>query len=140
MPIDYVVDPEHRAVFTVATGAFSVGDAISHMDRLRADGRFSPLFNQIADFDSVNDVLLSGLDVRTFAQQTVFSPTSRRALVLARPIAFGLGRMFTTLRELAGEPHVAIVKTLTEAAEWTGIDLKRAEEACDGLRRRLQTP
>jgi len=138
MPIDYLVDTEHRVVFTVALGAFSVGDAINHMDRLRADARFSPAFNQIADFDDVDEVLLSGLDVRTFAQQTVFSPVSRRALVVAKPIGYGLGRMFTTLRELAGEPHLAIVRTLAEAADWTRIDLRVAEEACAALKQRLR--
>src|SRR5260221_9704354 len=116
MPIDFVVDTEHRMVFTVATGVFSVADAISHMDGLRADPQFSPLFNQIADFADVNDVELSGLDVRTFAKQTVFSVTSRRAIVIVRPVAFGLARMFTTLRELAGEPNLAIVRTLSQAA------------------------
>ena len=138
MPIDFVVDTEHRVVFTVASGEFSVGDAISHMDRLRADPRFSPVFNQIADFDDVDSMLLSGLDVRTFAQQTVFSATSRRALIIATPLGYGLGRMFTTLRELAGEPHLAIVRTLAEAAEWTRVDLKVAEEACGALKQRLR--
>ena len=138
MAIDFLIDVERRVVFTVAIDVLSVADAIGHMDRLRAHPDYAPTFNQIADFRDVADVHLSGLDVRTLAQQTVFSPASYRALVIGKPIGFGLARMFSTLRELAGEPHHATVKTLEEAAEFTGIDLEVATRACAELKQRLR--
>lgn len=94
--------------------------------------------NQIADFRDVTDVQLSGLDIRTLAQHTVFSPASHRALVITRPIAFGLARMFSTLRELAGEPHHITVRTLEEAAAFTGIDIDVAARVCADLKQRLR--
>jgi len=138
MAIDFVIDVERRVVFTVAIDSLSVADAIGHMDRLRADPDYVATLNQIADFRDVTDVQLSGLDIRSLAQHTVFSPASYRALVITKPIAYGLARMFSTLRELAGEPHHITVRTLEEAAEFTGIDIDVAASVCADLRQRLR--
>jgi hypothetical protein len=138
MPINFLIDVEHRVVFTVAIDVFSIADAIDHMNRLRADARYSPFFNQLADFRDVTDVQLSGLDVRTFAKEAIFSTGSRRALVIATPVAYGLARMFATLRELAGEAHISIVRTMPEAADWVRVDLPLAEQACAALKQGLR--
>jgi hypothetical protein len=138
MAIDFLIDVKCGVVFTVAIDVLSVGDAIGHMDRLRAHPDYAPTFNQIADFRDVAEVHLSGLDIRTMAQQAVFSPASRRALVIDKPIAFGLVRMFSTLREIAGEPHHITVATLEDAARFTGVDLDVATRACADLKERLR--
>ncbi len=138
MAIDFLIDVKRRMVFTVAIDVLSVGDAIGHMDGLRAHPDYAPTFNQIADFRDVTEVHLSGLDVRTMAQQAVFSPASHRALVIAKPIGFGLAHMFSTLREIAGEPHHITVTTLEEAAQFTGVDLDVATRACADLKERLR--
>ena len=139
MPIEFFVDAGRRVVFTVAGGAFSIGDAIGHMDRLRADPAFSPAFNQLADFRDVTEVELSGLDVRTLAQQVVFSPSSYRALIITKGVAFGLARMFATLREIAGEPNLKIVGDMEQAADWVSVDRDAAEAACAAIKQRLKT-
>jgi hypothetical protein len=138
MATDFLIDSEHRVVFTVAIDVFSISDAIGHMSRVRAAAGYSPSDNQLADFRDVTEVELSGLDVRMFAKETVFDSESRRALVLTRPIAFGLARMFATLRELAGEPHITIVRTMQEAADWVGVDVAVAERACAQIKEQLR--
>ena len=138
MAIDFLIDVQHRVVFTVAIDAFSIADAIDHMNRLRADARYSPLFNQLADFRDVTDVQLSGLDVRTFAKEAIFSKGSRRALVITTPVAYGLARMFLTLRELAGEEYLSVVRTMADAADWVGVDLAFAEQECAAIKQALR--
>jgi len=138
MPVDYVIDAERRVVFTVAIDVFSPADAVRHMTRLQADPGFSPSFNQIADFRGVTEVRLSGLDILDLSRHTVFTRDARRALVIDRPLAFGLARMFATLRGLSGEQHLTIVRALEDAARWTRVDPDVAAHACAMLTDRMR--
>jgi hypothetical protein len=138
MSVDYLIDIDRRVVFTVAIDLFAVTDAVRHMTRLQADPDFSPSFNQIADFRAVTEVRLSGLDVLDLSRQTVFTRDARRALVIDKPLAFGLARMFATLRGLSGEQHLTIVRALDEAARWTRVDPDVAAQACATLTDRMR--
>ena len=139
MPVDFLVDVDHRVVFTVAVDVLTVADGVAHMDRLQADPQFSPRFNQIADFRGVTEVRLSGFDVRDLAKRTIFDREARRALVVTRPLAFGLARMFEILRGLRGESHLTVVRELEEAARWTRVDPAVAAATCATLTGRLRT-
>ena len=139
MAVDFLIDVDRQVVFTVAVDVLTMGDGLDHMNRLQADPRFSPVFNQIADFRAVTEVRLSGFDVRDLAKRTLFSPEARRALVITRPLAFGLARMFRILRGLRGENYLTVVRELDEAARWTGVDPHVAADTCATLAARLKT-
>ena len=139
MPTDYLIDVEHRAVFTVGLGALSVLDLLDSMTRLLADSRFSPSFHHIADFRSVdvNSPQLSSADIRSLATRKVFDADSRRAFIIGQSPAFGLARMYATQRDAAGEGNVRTFHDLETAAQWTGVDLDTAKQALAGLTKRL---
>jgi hypothetical protein len=139
MAVDFLIDVNARVVFTVAIDVFTVADAIDHMDRLQADPRYEPTFSQIGDFRDVTGVEVSGFDVRRLAQRTIFHRDARRVLVIRKALAYGLARMFTTLRELRGDTSLKIVRDMADAADWVGIDPAHAEDACGRVRDRLRS-
>lgn len=101
-----------------ASGAFTLADAVSHMERLSKDPDFDPGFSQIADFTQVTRVELSSDEIRQLAQRGIFSADSRRAFIAPNEAIFGIGRMFETLRGFEGEKGIRIVRTLEEALDW----------------------
>jgi hypothetical protein len=118
MPSFYKIDKERRLVLTTVSGVFLPADAISHQQKLGKDPDFDSSFSQIADFTHVTQFEFSGEDVRQFAQRSIFSPNSRRALIVPNEVAFGLGRMYEILRGLEGEKGIRVFRTLEEALDW----------------------
>lgn len=118
MPEFYKIDKERRLVLTTGSGVVTLADAVSHMDKLSKDPDFDPSFSQIMDFTQVTRIELSGDDIRRLAQRTIFSPHSRRAFIAPDEVAFGIGRMFETLRSLEGEKGIRIFRSLEEALDW----------------------
>ena len=141
MPTDYVIDAEHRAVFTLGLGTLSMLDLLDSMTRLLADPRFSPSFHHIADFRRVDidPPQLSSADIRSLAARTVFGAHSRRAFLIGASPAFDLARLYATQRDAGGETNVRTVANLEAAAEWTGVDLDAAKRALAELTRRLES-
>ena len=118
-----LIDVDRRIVFTHAANPLTVTQVADHRARLHDDPQFDPQFGQIISFLDVRDVELSA----------VFAAQSRRALVVPNDLLFGLGRMFATHRDLDGESNIAIVRTLSDAADWVGIDRAVAQQAFDTL-------
>jgi len=139
MPTDYVIDAEHRAVFTLGLGTLSILDLLDSMTRLLADPEFSPSFDHIADFRRVDidTPRLSSADIRSLATRTVFGASSRRAFIIGPSAAFDLARLYATQRGAEGETNVRTVANLEEAAQWTGVDLDAAKQALEELTTRL---
>ncbi|HKD50273.1 MAG TPA: hypothetical protein VKB90_05730 [Candidatus Acidoferrum sp.] len=82
------------------------------------DPDFDPSFGEIADLTEVTQVEVSGDDIREIAQKNIFSPLSRRAIVVPNDVIFGLARMYEILRELQGESGIRVFRTLDEALDW----------------------
>jgi hypothetical protein len=118
MPATYEIDKQRRLVISTVLDKLTVADALGHQEKLLKDPDFDPGFSQIID---VTRATLSGLeasDIRKIAERNVFSPGSRRAIVVSTNLAFGFGRMFETLREDAGENGIRVFRDLDEAVDW----------------------
>lgn len=118
MPLFYKIDKERRLVLSSGSGLFSLSEAKAHQQRLLNDRDFDPSFSQIADFSQFTKFDLSANEIRQMAEKSVFSAQSRRAFIVPNDFAFGLGRMFQILRDLAGEKGIRICRTLEEALDW----------------------
>lgn len=118
MPAFYKIDKERRLVLTTTWGVFIFADAVSHQRKLAEDPDFGPSFSQIADFTQVTQFEITADDVHRFAQSSIFSPVSRRAILMPTEAAFGLGRMYEILRDLEGEKGIRVFRTLEEAVDW----------------------
>lgn len=114
----YKIDKERRLVLSSGTGVLTKEDIIGHMDRLSNDPDFDPDFSQLIDFTQITALEIDAEDVRQFAKRNIFSPRSRRALVVKDDLQFGLARMFQIHRELNGEEGIRVFRSFNEALDW----------------------
>ncbi len=114
----FKIDKEHRLVMTTVSGVFNVADVLAHQVNLRKDPDFDPSFSQLIDFTHVTRVELKREEVQRVAQESIFSPHSRRALLASNDAVFGLARMFEMLRENMGEQGIRVFRNLDEALDW----------------------
>ena len=114
----YTIDKARRLVLSSGDGALTKEDVQGRMDRLSSDPDFDPEFAQVIDFTRITTVELEPADIRRFAQRKIFSPTSRRAMIVKDDLHFGLARMFATHRELEGETGIRVFRDAEEATDW----------------------
>ncbi len=114
----YKIDKRRGLVLSSGSGVLTRADLVKHMEQLLNDPDFDPKFSQLADFSEVSGFDLTGDDVRELANKTVFSPQSRRAFIASGDLAFGLARMFETLRDLKGEFGICVFREKEDALNW----------------------
>lgn len=118
MAVFYKIDKERRLVLSSGSGTLNLADASAHQQKLSKDPDFDSSFSQIWDFTQFTKFDLSSDDIRQMAERSLFSPQSRRAFIVPNDFAYGLGRMFQILRDLAGEKGIRVFRSLEEALDW----------------------
>jgi hypothetical protein len=118
MPTFYKIDKERKLVMSTYSGVLTIADALGHQEKLPKDPDFDPSFSQLFDVTHVTDVQLTAEDVRTLARTSVFSPDSRRAVLVDSDLKFGLARMFEVLRDTMGEKGIRVFRNLDDALDW----------------------
>jgi len=118
MPATYEIDKKRRLVITMGLGRVTLAEAMANQERLSKEPDFDPSYSQLMDVTRADLASLTANDIRTIAERNVFSPESRRAIVVSSNLGYGFGRMFETLREIAGEKGVRIFRDLDEAVDW----------------------
>jgi len=114
----YKIDKERRLVMSTGSGVLTLADLLGHQEKLLADSDFSPDFSQLWDLTHVTQVELTSKDVHRLAQRSIFSPDSRRAILVSRDLVFGLARMFEIYRDILGENGIRVFRNLDDALEW----------------------
>jgi hypothetical protein len=118
MPAYYNIDKERRLVMSTGSGVLTMTDALAHQEDLLKDPDFSPRFSQLMDLTQVTKVEFGTEDLRRLAQRSIFSPDSRRAILVSSDVVFGLSRMFEIFRETLGETGIRVFRNLDDALEW----------------------
>jgi hypothetical protein len=118
MPAFYKIDRARRLVLSTASGVLTRADAVGHQDRLLKDPDFNPDFSQLTDFTHVTQVDLNEEDIHFLAERSIFSPNSRRALVVKDDFQFVLARVFEQARARQGESGVRVFRDLDKALDW----------------------
>jgi hypothetical protein len=103
---------------TFSSGVLSRDDVNSHFQKLLNDPDFDPTFSELGDFTHLAELALTAEDVREFARADIFSPESRRAVVVRDDTAEVLAQMFVLLRQVAGERGIRVFRTLEEGIDW----------------------
>ena len=114
----YKIDKERRLVMSTGSGVLTLADLMAHQEKLLADPDFSPDFSQLWDLTNITEVELTSKDVHRLAQRSIFSPDSRRAILVSRDLVFGLARMFEIYRDILGENGIRVFRNLDDALEW----------------------
>lgn len=119
MPVRYVIDKERRLVLTTGEGHVTIQEFHAHANQLRKDPDFDPRFNQLNDYTAGTDAVFSGDQLADFARQNLFSPESRRAIVVSKTHHYGIARQFEAYQE--GRSIVRVFYNRDEALKWLGV-------------------
>jgi hypothetical protein len=118
MPVGYKIDKEHRLVMSTAYGVVTREDVLFHQQRLVTDPDFRPTYSQLADFTHMAVLEFDATAAGLFAAGDVFAPEARRAFIVSNKEAFGLARVFDTLRGSNGEEGIRVFLTVEEGFDW----------------------
>jgi hypothetical protein len=127
MPIAYRVDNEARLVVAAGLGILTDSDVFGYQRDVwsRADVIG---YNELIDMTRVTRIALPSADrVRDLAKLAVrmddTESKTRLAIVAAEDLAFGLGRMFQSYREVdRRSTKVGVFRTMEEALAFLQID------------------
>lgn len=122
MPAHYVIYPQYRLVVSTGEGPVTFEEVRAHQDKLLDDPDFNPEFNQLMDGTAATDYALSVDQIKTIVGRKVFSPTSRRAIVVTSTFMYGMGRMLQAYLELskAASP-TSVFPDRESALKWLGV-------------------
>lgn len=122
MPISYRIDAARALVLSAAAGVVTDADLLEHQQRLRGDPDFQPWFRQLFDFTTATENEVTGRGVRQLAIAPAFGKGSKRALLVGEDSAFGLARMFQTLRDEHADESIEIFRDERAARAWLGLE------------------
>ena len=126
MAFDFSIKADQKFVLSLGWDQMTFSDVINHRTRLSADSRFCLDYRQLIDVTRVTTFELSSDQIMTLAHQRVFAPESRRALVVASSLHYGLGRMFQAYTEAQ---NISVFQRLDEAVEWVGVPMEISSQA-----------
>jgi len=110
------IDVDRGLVFTRLVGPVSAAEVDEHNRNLAKDPQFNPRFRQLVDVTELTRLYDAG-EVRKSAEEHVFSPGVRRALVASSEAAFGMSRMFAIQSESAGQ-KIGVFRDMETAKAW----------------------
>jgi hypothetical protein len=118
MPAYYKIYKEWRLVMSTGAGVLTMAEALGHQEKLLKDPDFSRGFSQLMDLTQVSKLEFGTEDLRVLAQRNIFSPDSRRAILVSSDFLFGVSRMFAIFRDSLGETGIRVFRNLDPALEW----------------------
>jgi len=116
--VDYVIDRSRRLVLTRGVDPLDVETVKATLKRLAADEAFDPAFDHLADYSQAAPGSVEAEGIRALSRVEVFSPSARRAVVVQPGFAYGIARMYESLKY--GQGNVAVFTTRDEALAWLG--------------------
>ena len=123
MAIHYQVDDRRRVVLIQSAGRIELHEMFTFASRLRAEPAFHPDFNALIDLSELTGLEASFEELRRYARDANGDPFSVKALCVAvapHDFAYGIARMYQTLREKLG--NFRVVRTMDEARKLLGLD------------------
>jgi hypothetical protein len=118
MPAIFQIDTQRRLIITTCSGILTAVELLAHQQTLRKHPDFDPSFSQFVDLSEVTKLDLTGKEIERFAEGTIFSPHSRRAVLAPRDVDYGVARMYGVLREFKGEEGIQVFRNRDEALAW----------------------
>lgn len=128
MPLAYRIDHEGRLIVAAGYGTVSDEDIFEYHRQI-AGRKETAGYDELVDVTRVNDIALPSTDrvnllAREAAATDAVRGSSKLAIVAATDLAFGLGRMFQTQRELDSRTKrtVGVFRSMAEALEFLEIE------------------
>ena len=123
MPVQYVIDKRHGLVITSAWDLVAFSEYRAHQEQLMADPDFDSTFNHLLDSTMVTAINLSISEIKTITSRSVFSSTSKRAIIAPNPAYFGVARMAEAYHSMTKSPsQVRVFHDLSSALKWLDLE------------------
>lgn len=120
MPGAYAIDVSRGLVLTRGWGTLTDDDLLGHVRAVAADPRFRPHFAQLADLLGVTSVAPTAAGIEELGLLNPFGEGSRRALVVQPGAAYGLSRMYQTVRS-ENRDELELFHDIDAAIRWLGL-------------------
>ena len=121
MAYEYAVDTERRLVRVRMWGDVTTAELLRLVQELGGDPRITPDFAELIDLAAASVKTITARHLRDLAASAL-DPVARRAFVTADALAFGLARMFESLRAANQAPEEnAVFMDLAQAEAWLGL-------------------
>jgi len=133
MPITFDIDHERRLVVAKPHGLLKDVEMFSYQRELgaRSDARG---YNELIDMSGVTEIeFISANRVSELAeyssQMDEPDPPTKLAIVVINDYQYGLGRMYQTFREMAGQStkNVGVFRSRQEALNWLELKVPSAD-------------
>jgi hypothetical protein len=127
MPAHHAIDNDKKLITTTWTGEAVDNELIDALTKYQVDIRSRPeyhTYNDIVDFSTVNSFRLSTEGIVKLAQiaakTDVLGIRTKLAIIVKKPIAYGLGRMYETYRSIipSGLKEVHVFMKHGDALAW----------------------
>jgi hypothetical protein len=102
MGISYGIDGPQRRVYVQGFGTITATELFDTQRQLIEDPAFESTFSQLFDLTQAVTVEISSTQMSALADRTAFTRGARRAIVVSRPLLFGLTRMFGLIADAKG--------------------------------------
>ena len=116
------VDVQRGIVYSSFEGTLNDHELVAHRDRIKDHPDFNPKFSEIVDFSRVTELKVTVGFINAMAKSSsIFSPTSKHAVIAPHDLTYGIARMYQMLAEDT-RPNVAVVRSIAEARSFVGIE------------------
>ena len=117
MGMNYRIDDARRIVMTRGWGVVSTRDLQDLTSRILLDPRFDPSYRSLADLSEVTEVLVNTMSMAETATTPLFVSGTRRAIVAASDLVFGVASTFAAMSIRAGH-EVRVFRRMADAEAW----------------------
>ena len=117
MPTSYRIDPLQGLVRGHACGVLTNAELRDHYHEIVADPRFRSTYAHLMNLTEVTQFALQARVIAEVASWPITIAGTRRAMVAASEVGFGLSRMFSIRAEYVGQ-NVVVFRTESEAIDW----------------------
>ena len=118
MQVDKQVNAADRVVILRVCGEFGDPDLLSLAIDIENDPEVEPDFSILIDLRCADVRSVTSNGVRALAgRPLVFSPTSRRGIVVPSDLSFGMARMYEALRDVKGGA-TRVFRDYEQAQRW----------------------
>jgi hypothetical protein len=124
VPAEYRIDWPNRLIRVHLWGEVTPAESTENRRRLLSDPAFNPDFWELIDMRDVTSFgKVSSTDVKDDASLSFhFGPETRRALVAASGIGYGMARMWAVYREAnGGKEQIQVFRSVEAAEAWLGV-------------------
>ena len=117
MPLTYRVDRERRRAIAAASGVVSAQEFLDQQTAVASDPDFQSDFDAMYDLRQMESFEGASQDVKALALSSPFAEGSRRAVVAASNVIFGLARMYQALSEESAA-EIQVFRKMESAEAW----------------------